>query len=312
MRKLILIFGIAFINNIQAADLTIPNTFTAGTPAVAAEVNANFTAVEGAVDDNNTNITTNAAGISSNSGDISTNAADIFTNATVVITNTSGITANDARIAALEAAPKANVAVTAPTAFDDIKAGIPEGSVRVDTTSKQAFILVDSTANAAVWHQVTNTVIYYKIGDTGPAGGIVFHVTDGGLHGLESAPTDTVPATAPWGCLGVTTGATGLVIGTGASNTADIVAALCQQVNDAAALADAYTLNGFDDWFLPSKDELNELYLNRVAVGGFANSLYWSSSEVIGNFAWAHNFIIGVQTNFSKDFPHGVRAVRAF
>jgi len=65
MKMLLFIMGVAFIGNIQAADLTIPNTFTAGTPAVAADVNANFSAVESAVDDNNANITTNASNIAS-------------------------------------------------------------------------------------------------------------------------------------------------------------------------------------------------------------------------------------------------------
>ena len=72
MNKILLILGFAFIYNVQAADLTIPNTFTAGTPAVAAEVNSNFTAVESAVDDNNTNITTNATGIGANTTSIGT------------------------------------------------------------------------------------------------------------------------------------------------------------------------------------------------------------------------------------------------
>lgn len=56
MRKLLLLLGFAFINNIQASDLTIPNTFVAGTIAVANDVNANFVAVETAVDDNNSRI----------------------------------------------------------------------------------------------------------------------------------------------------------------------------------------------------------------------------------------------------------------
>ena len=42
-----------------SGDVTVPNTFTAGTPAVAAEVNANFAAVKSAVDDNNARITSN-------------------------------------------------------------------------------------------------------------------------------------------------------------------------------------------------------------------------------------------------------------
>ena len=106
----------------------------------------------------------------------------------------------------------------------------------------------------------------YAVGDTGPAGGIVFYITDGGLHGLEAAPVDQ-SASAAWGCFGVPfAGADGTDIGTGAQNTADILAG-CGETPIAADIAAGYTLNGFSDWFLPSKDELKELYLQKDVVG---------------------------------------------
>ena len=91
MRKLLLILGLAFFSNIQAADLTIPNTFTAGTPAVADDVNANFTAAKVAVDDNNTNIV-------NNTGDIDLNAINIGINQSAILDH-------EGRISVLEAAP---------------------------------------------------------------------------------------------------------------------------------------------------------------------------------------------------------------
>jgi hypothetical protein len=112
------VLGVIFFSAIcaSAGDLTIPNSFTADTPAVAAEVNANFTAVETAVDDNNTgisgnatdiatnatNISTNADDISANATDIATNATDIATNATNISTNADDISANAAAIGSLE------------------------------------------------------------------------------------------------------------------------------------------------------------------------------------------------------------------
>ncbi|MBN4073295.1 hypothetical protein JYT23_00500 [Mariprofundus ferrooxydans] len=60
-----------------AGALTIPNTFTAGTPAVAADVNANFTAAKTAVDDNNTRITANTASATTNTTDIAANVTNI-------------------------------------------------------------------------------------------------------------------------------------------------------------------------------------------------------------------------------------------
>jgi hypothetical protein len=69
--------GLSIFTSAHAGEVTIPNTFTSGTPAVAAEVNANFTAVKTAVDDNDTRIDANGSEIAANTGEIDTNAADI-------------------------------------------------------------------------------------------------------------------------------------------------------------------------------------------------------------------------------------------
>ena len=145
----------------------------------------------------------------------------------------------------------------------------------------------------------------YEIGDVGPAGGIVFYITDGGLHGLEAAPVDQSTG-VPWGCSGIPIGG-----GTGAQNTADILA-LCTESPIAAEIAHTYSLNGYTDWFLPSKDELNLLYLQKLVVGGFANANYWSSTEDNNNLAWLQDFGYGTQYSTSKHDAFRVRAVRAF
>ena len=72
------------------------------------------------------------------------------------------------------------------------------------------------------------------------------------------------------------------------------------------------TTNGFDDWYLPSKDELNKLYLNKVNVGGFVNYLYWSSSEINDGNAWLLYFLNGGQYSNAKDGSVRVRAIRSF
>lgn len=151
----------------------------------------------------------------------------------------------------------------------------------------------------------------YAIGDTGPAGGIVFYITGVGLHGLEAAPADQSSGAA-WGCYGtLIAGADGTAVGTGAQNTADILAG-CSESGIAARIADAYTLNGYDDWFLPSKDELNFLYLQKAVVGGFAVGGYWSSTENVSSHAWSQIFGDGYQYNTNKNGTLRVRAVRAF
>ena len=74
------------------------------------------------------------------------------------------------------------------------------------------------------------------------------------------------------------------------------------------------TTNGFDDWYLPSKDELNKLYLNRdrVRVGGFAHDWYWSSTELDPNTAWIQNLIYSIQGSDVKGSLYYVCAIRAF
>ena len=149
----------------------------------------------------------------------------------------------------------------------------------------------------------------YIIGDTGPAGGKVFYVTDCGFHGLEAADGDQ--GTGEWGCLGIITGATGIIIGTGADNTAAIVDENCGGM--AAQLADDYELNGYTDWFLPSQDELHELFLNKDVVGGLDSLIYWSSTEYSSNLAWVENLRVGVGGLNAKFVDvHSVRAIRAF
>ncbi len=155
----------------------------------------------------------------------------------------------------------------------------------------------------------------YAIGDTGPAGGLVFHVTDDGLHGLEAAPADQSSA-ATWGCRNtdvvVPTADTSL--GMGASNTNDIIRG-CIEAGIAAVLAAEYVSpSGYYDWYLPSKDELNKMYteLHFNGMGGFARVFYWSSSETTDDFVWYQDFLDGDQDGFPKNITLLARAVRAF
>ncbi len=157
----------------------------------------------------------------------------------------------------------------------------------------------------------------YAIGDTGPAGGIVFYITSDGFHGLEATPE--VQLSAPWGCLGTDiNGADGAVVGTGAQNTSKILNG-CAEAGIAARVAGAYVLNGYEDWFLPSKDELNLMYLNIGKgsttlgnVGGFADVYYWSSSEISSDIASIQYFGNLIQIGGFKNLKLSMRAVRAF
>jgi hypothetical protein len=150
-------------------------------------------------------------------------------------------------------------------------------------------------------------------------GGIIAYILKAGdpgydanvPHGLIAAPSDQ-STVAQWGCSGTTiSGADGTAIGTGNQNTIEIMNG-CDTAGIAARLCGDLVLNGYSDWYLPSRNELNKLYLNRPAIGGFSAAYYWSSSESTSNNAWLQYFAFPLQTSNNKNFTRYVRAVRAF
>jgi len=164
----------------------------------------------------------------------------------------------------------------------------------------------------------------YAIGDTGPAGGLIFfenpnHSTDGWRY-LEAAPYDQ-SAGAKWGCFRkAIAGARGTAVGTGKQNTLDMLAA-CPDPDTAAALCANLSVNGVRGWFLPSRDELAHMYSNLKANGagdfrdgGVADNFeYWASSQQTTDMAVHIDFAdLGRQHGDDKDFPRRVRAIRAF
>jgi hypothetical protein len=153
-------------------------------------------------------------------------------------------------------------------------------------------------------------------------GGIVAYILQTGdpgfeadvQHGLIVAPTDqSDPSTgAEWGCTDVVlTGADGTALGTGYQNTVDIVAG-CSETGIAAKLCADLVLGGYDDWYLPSEEELNRLYPIRETIGGFILDYYWSSTEVDAYTARSVGFYAGDTANNDKYANLYVRAVRAF
>jgi hypothetical protein len=187
-----------------------------------------------------------------------------------------------------------------------------------------------------------------QVGDTGPGGGKIFYVASGatptfpspgsacntnGADGistckyLEAAPNTwsggSADPTLMWSTganqTKAVTGADGTEEGTGYQNSLDIVAQNgaynAASNNYAAGAARAYTGGSKNDWFLPSQDELTELYLQRATVGGFVvdTTGYWSSSENSEDQAWMQYFDRNVRSRLSKGFiPRYVRPIRAF
>ena len=208
--------------------------------------------------------------------------------------------------------------------------------VSVGTCTIGASIAADSSYNTATASSISFSVVY-AVGDTGPAGGIIFIIpsTTGNSTGkyFEAAISTWSSGTEGnnrWCNLTSTaigTNAQGTAIGTGQANTNAIVA-VCS--SGAANDADTYSVNSYSDWFLPSEDELKQLWVQKSAVGipvsknqccptsGIVNtSSYWSSTEISSargtpaSQAYPASSSTG-SDNWSKIYGFNVRPVRMF
>lgn len=132
-------------------------------------------------------------------------------------------------------------------------------------------------------------------------------------HGLIAAPTDQSTGIRWDNDTLIQTGVYAYALGMGRTNT-DLIVLIQGDGDYAAKLCFDFELNGYDDWYLPSYDELTILYNNRNAVGCSNSSAYWSSSEFTMNFrtAWELNFADGSHLFRQKDNLRNVRAIRSF
>ena len=161
-------------------------------------------------------------------------------------------------------------------------------------------------------YEVTENPATYAAGDIVQGG--LYTFTDSGYAYITAATDQST--SAPWGCQGtlIAEGATPEAIGQGIINTASIVAG-CATEGIAARLADQLVLNGFSDWFLPSLDELTEVYTNLASagLGSFVNQSYWSSTQATDTQAFTVDMNNG-NANFhnkSQTNRH-TRAMRRF
>lgn len=159
------------------------------------------------------------------------------------------------------------------------------------------------------------------VGNYGPASGWIFYINPNadqdGWKYLEAAPLDL--SAKEWGTPGFSvTGADETDPGSGKQNTLDIVnfdtATLDKAAEACVNHSVTYSLKVYEDWYLPSKEELNLMYenLHQNGLGGFSDDFYWSSSEAGADKAWGQLFSNGMLRDDPKNYVYIIRAIRRF
>jgi len=172
----------------------------------------------------------------------------------------------------------------------------------------------------------SNNTEGFEIGDTGPAGGLIFYIDVEDEHEwtyLEVAPASTEWELTEWGKAGLSIDSTSNAIGDGASNTALMITVMNSEIaqfETSAQRCGDLSYNGYDDWFLPSSEELGAIWDNLVdngagqnsGTGGFDEEIYWSSSQRNSDYAYGLRFDGSSLSYYSKSERVSVRAVRSF
>jgi hypothetical protein len=205
-----------------------------------------------------------------------------------------------------------DIADLTPTIENSAKASVsPASGVARDFTNPVTYTVTAADGSTKVY--TAKVVLTYKLRDAGPAGGLIFYdkgsYSDGWRY-LEAAPSDqSTSAGTTWSNITnvAVPGGTGTVIDAGKINTANIIAQP-NHTSSAAKLCSSQTIGLHTDWFLPSKDQLNKMYINLksgtdengsyTAVGNFSHNPagdgpYWSSSENNASTAYYQNFSAG-------------------
>ena len=281
--------------------------------------------------------TTNAPTLAAPAFTLSSSSQSVIVNTAITtVTNTS----TGGAISSYAISPAAPAGLTFNTSTGQLS-GTPN---TVAAAANYTITATNATGSATQIFRLTVTAVVYTVGQAGPGGGIIFYVAStpfacgptlaSSCTYLEAAPalwnanaaepvrtwaqpsgpdyrnTTVNNATSP-------ETATATAIGWGYRNTrAIILQGNTDTATSAAALADSHTVTVsgvvYDDWYLPSQDELDLLYLERTRVGGFVLNGYWSSTENSTNVAWGKRFQDGGQYSDSKGNVYYVRPVRAF
>jgi len=189
------------------------------------------------------------------------------------------------------------------------------------TATAYTITATNSSGSATRTFTLTVSPIVYTVGQTGPGGGKIFYYNAtpfacgptgaGSCNYLEVAPTAGSGKYYSSNKTVVVSGATATQIGSGYQNTRAIITANpTDTATFAAVFADEYstTVSGvvYDDWYLPSKDELNELYVNKGSISGISianETLSSSQSPTNALLALAQSLTNGIQFTTNKYAP---------
>lgn len=141
-------------------------------------------------------------------------------------------------------------------------------------------------------------------------GGIIAFIDNTGMHGLIAAEKD-LDQKLQWHDGNNIKVRTYDGINRGLYNT-NLIIEKHGIFNYAAYVCSQLIIGGYNDWYLPSKDELNQLYLNHKLIGNFISDCYWSSSEATNFSGLSQDFSNGFQEGTLKDSFLFVRPIRSF
>lgn len=177
-------------------------------------------------------------------------------------------------------------------------------------------------------NQEPEFVSSYKVGDVGPAGGLIFYIDEQSefedFDYLESAPFSCEGQEVAWAAnaqdlskaINVVSSWEENSLGLGDESTEAMLASgeNFSNVATASGYASGLECGGESDWFVPSKSELDLMYerLAKPGLGDFTNGYYWSSSAYLAGRAWNMPFSEDVAFDGNKDGFFAVRPIRAF
>jgi Protein of unknown function (DUF1566) len=206
----------------------------------------------------------------------------------------------------------------APTEKLDVTGNINvTGTIKANGVAGTAGQVLKSTGSAMAWENASTPATTYAVGDYAQ-GGVVFYVNAAGTHGKVVIPFNIEEVA--WSNVSTIIGNSARNSISGAGSSVAIVTQ-AGHTNSAANICMQLAFGGYDDWYLPSTEELNLIYFQRAVINAtstenfgsnFLPGFYWTSFETDATFAFCKDFNDGSLDVFNKNSILKLRAVRTF